>query len=138
LFGSSSSTLVDPSTSTLFKPRKSTLAESTTSTLVEGTASVFDNLEREILLRIIGHLELHNHFLLSHTCQALRNVTQRDWVSTIDRLPLAPRLEFWSGVAFVLPDHWVCGPCYRLHNINCWFHRRSGSSSAQAGHVLRA
>ncbi|KAF6833943.1 hypothetical protein CPLU01_05238 [Colletotrichum plurivorum] len=112
------SSFVKYDTSSISKSATSSIFGSSTATLVEGITSVFDNLERELLLRIIGHLELHDHFLLSHTCQTLRNVTRRDWVSTVEQLPLAPRLEFWAGIAFVLPNHWVCGPCYRLHKIN--------------------
>lgn len=118
LVNSSTATLAESTTSTLVERAKSTVVKCAKSTLFQPEKSRFEKLEPKILQMIRGHLELHDHFLLGQTCQAWRRTTARDWKLTLDQLPLAQKLEFWAGVALVLPNHWACGPCYRLHKIN--------------------
>lgn len=72
----------------------------------------------EILLEIIGYLDLHDEFLLSQTCRAFRNLTQRDWRLAVRQLSYAKQMQFWTGLAYVLPDYWVCGQCGKLHAMN--------------------
>lgn len=72
-------------------------------------------LPNEILLEIISYLELHDEFLLSQTCKVIRMLIQRDWILTLNQLSYIQQLDFWTGLAYVLPNHWVCGPCCRLH-----------------------
>lgn len=88
------------------------------SNVVEAGSPHILGLPDELLLEIIKHLDLHDEFLLSQTCGALRGLTERNWKPTLQRLSHAQQLDFWTGLAYVLPNHWVCGPCGKLHKID--------------------
>lgn len=79
---------------------------------------LFPKFPREIIFEILNLLELHDLFTLGQTCQAFRRITQRDWELYLSRLSPPQQLEFWTGLAFGMPSHWVCGPCRRLHKID--------------------
>lgn len=78
------------------------------------------NVPNEILMTIIDHLNLHDQFLLSQTCTATRKLTHRNWELDLQGLSRAEQIKFWTGLAYVLPNHWVCGPCGKLHAIKKW------------------
>lgn len=69
----------------------------------------------EILLLIADNLDLHDKFHISQTCQALRQITLRDWKTELLQLSFDDKLTFWTGVAYTLPRHWVCPKCCKLH-----------------------
>ncbi|PTB65891.1 hypothetical protein BBK36DRAFT_1120850 [Trichoderma citrinoviride] len=75
-------------------------------------------LPLDILLLITDNLALHDTFLLSHTCKALRQVTFQDWDADISRLPFEDQIAFWAGLAYTLPNRWACLQCCKLHPIN--------------------
>lgn len=77
-------------------------------------------LPDEILLEIIDHLALHDEFLLSQTCRTFRRLTQRNWRLDFPQFSYPTQINFWTGLAYVLPNHWICGPCCKLHVINRW------------------
>ncbi|KAH0428386.1 f-box domain containing protein [Colletotrichum camelliae] len=72
------------------------------------TESSLWKLPNELLLNIVERLELHDEFILGQTCKAFRTIVQKDWNAVFDRLSSAHKHIFLTGVAFVLPDHWVC------------------------------
>lgn len=80
--------------------------------------AVILNMPREILLEIMDHLELHDTFHLSHVCRCFRALTKRDWKEAVHQLPRHLQLSFWTGLAFVMPNHWACSLCSKLHKRN--------------------
>lgn len=87
----------------------------------EATCPPILQVPNEILMEIIDHLHLHDEFLLSQTCRAFRKLTQRNWELAFERFSWAKRMDFRTGLAYVLPNHWVCGPCGKLHTIDTWW-----------------
>jgi hypothetical protein len=75
-------------------------------------------LPLDILLLITDNLTLHDKFLLSHTCKALRQVLLRDWDIELSQLSFEHQIGFWVGLAYTLPNRWVCLKCCKLHPIN--------------------
>ncbi|KAL7933513.1 hypothetical protein V8C35DRAFT_327792 [Trichoderma chlorosporum] len=75
-------------------------------------------LPQDILFLIINNLALHDKFLLSHSCKALRQVTFQDWDIEISRLSFKDQMGFWVGLAYTLPNRWACLKCCKLHPIN--------------------
>ncbi|TDZ10349.1 hypothetical protein C8034_v012154 [Colletotrichum sidae] len=84
------------------------------------------NLPAELLLQILGYLELPDDFALSRTCSDLRVLTGRDWQSLVaSRLSPARRRDFWMRLALVLPrdqTHGFCESCWRLHRVHRTWH----------------
>ncbi|TDZ13476.1 hypothetical protein C8035_v004465 [Colletotrichum spinosum] len=61
------------------------------------------NLPAELLLQILGYLELHDDLALSRTFSDLRVLTGRDWQSLVaNRLSPARRVTFGCG------SRWRC------------------------------
>lgn len=75
-------------------------------------------LPLDILLLITDNLTLHDKFLLSHTCKALRQVLLRDWDIELPQLSFEHQIGFWVGLAYTLPNRWVCLKCCKLHPID--------------------
>ncbi|KAL7781766.1 hypothetical protein V8C37DRAFT_398117 [Trichoderma ceciliae] len=75
-------------------------------------------LPLDILFLITDNLALHNKFLLSHTCKALRQIIFQDWDIKVSQLSFEDQIEFWVGLAYTLPNRWVCLKCCKLHPIN--------------------
>jgi hypothetical protein len=75
-------------------------------------------LPPEILLLIIDNLALHDKFLLSHTCKALRHLVSQDWDTEFSRLSLEDQIGFWVGLAYTLPNRWACVKCCKLHPVD--------------------
>ncbi|EHK39851.1 hypothetical protein TRIATDRAFT_129098 [Trichoderma atroviride IMI 206040] len=75
-------------------------------------------LPLDILLLITDNLALHDKFLLSHTCKALRQVLLQDWDIKLPQLSFEHQIAFWVGLAYTLPNRWVCLKCCKLHPIN--------------------
>lgn len=75
-------------------------------------------LPTETILKVIDHLELHDLFILSQTCKALRALAWRDWDLALDQMHSILRTDFLTGIAYVRPNEWVCERCGRLHAIN--------------------
>lgn len=75
-------------------------------------------LPLDILLLIIDNLALHDKFLLSHTCKALRQVLLQDWDIELPQLSFEHQIGFWVGLAYTLPSRWVCLKCCKLHPID--------------------
>jgi hypothetical protein len=75
-------------------------------------------LSLDILLLITDYLALHDKFLLSHTCKALRQITSKDWVIELSQLSFEDQIGFWAGLAYTLPSHWACLNCCKLHPID--------------------
>ncbi|TDZ19314.1 hypothetical protein Cob_v007639 [Colletotrichum orbiculare MAFF 240422] len=75
-------------------------------------------LPNELILEVLDHLELHDLFILSQTCRALRALAWRDWNLALGRMPSTRRAHFLPGIAFVRPNDWVCGRCGRLHAVD--------------------
>ncbi|KAK1672665.1 hypothetical protein BDP55DRAFT_731171 [Colletotrichum godetiae] len=71
----------------------------------------------EILYQILVSPALHDEIVLSHTCRGLRSLTQRDWTLAVISLPRNAKLAFWTGLAYIKPNQWVCGPCCKLHRV---------------------
>lgn len=71
-----------------------------------------------MLLEIIKNLDLLDEFRLSQTCRAIRGFAQRDWKLALHRLSHTEQVEFLTGLAYTLPNHWVCGLCGKLHEID--------------------
>lgn len=90
------------------------------SNAAEATCPPILKVSNEILLEIIDHLRLHDELLLSQTCRAFRKLTQRNWKLDFQRFSFAKRMKFWTGLAYVMPNHWVCGQCCKLHAIDKW------------------
>lgn len=74
----------------------------------------------DILLLIVDNLALHDRFLLSHTCKTFRRITFQHWDIEISHLSLYDKVEFWAGLAYTLPNHWICPQCCKLHLIHTW------------------
>lgn len=74
-------------------------------------------LSLDVLFLITDNLALHDKFLLSHTCKALRLVTFQDWDIEISRLSFNDKIGFWAGLAYTSPNHWACLKCCKLHLI---------------------
>lgn len=82
------------------------------------TPKILD-LPVELIQFIIEHLELHDGYLLSQVCRAMRRLIRNDWKRLVTRhLTYLERLDFFNGIALILPNHWVCAPCGQLHRIN--------------------
>ncbi|KAL7791043.1 hypothetical protein V8C37DRAFT_383316 [Trichoderma ceciliae] len=76
-------------------------------------------LPLDIISLVIDNLDLHDKFLLSHTCKAFRQITtSQGWDMKISRLPFNDRFGFLVGLAYTLPSHWACPKCCKLHRIN--------------------
>ncbi|TFB02514.1 hypothetical protein CCMA1212_005044 [Trichoderma ghanense] len=75
-------------------------------------------LPLDILFLITSHLALHDEFLLSHTCKALRQVVFHHWNIEIPRLSFEDQIGFWVGLAYTLPNRRVCLKCCKLHPID--------------------
>lgn len=84
------------------------------------TCPVILQVPNEILLEIIDHLRLHDEFLLSQTCRTFRKLTQRNWKLASQQLSFLKGIEFRTGLAYVLPNRYVCGPCGKLHAMHKW------------------
>lgn len=82
------------------------------------SSAVILQLPLDILLLITDQLALHDKFLLSHTCKALRQVICRDWAIEVSRLSFEDQIGFWAGLAYTLPNRWVCLKCCKLHPID--------------------
>lgn len=107
----------------LFRERRSQRKDNA----VEAACPPILNVPNEILMAIIDHLDLHDEFQFSQTCRAFRRLAQRDWQIALQQLTRAQRIEFWTEIAYRLPNHWICEPCGRLHAIDlcdrpqhCW------------------
>ena len=74
-------------------------------------------LPLDIIHLISTRLELHDRFFLSQTCRALRVLFRENW-KEVDGLSYADRMRFWTGLAYVLPRHWVCSACCELHPMD--------------------
>ncbi|KAL7895310.1 hypothetical protein HDV63DRAFT_409931 [Trichoderma sp. SZMC 28014] len=72
----------------------------------------------DILILITDNLALHDKFLLSHTCKALRRVILQDWGIELSRLSFDDQFGFWVGLAYTLPNRWACLKCCQLHPID--------------------
>lgn len=72
----------------------------------------------DILFLIANNLALHDKFLLSHTCKALRRVILQDWDIELSRLSFEDQFGFWVGLAYTLPNRWACLKCCQLHPID--------------------
>lgn len=75
-------------------------------------------LPDEILLLVLDEVSLHDKFLLSQTCSTMRRIASCDWGRGLDQLSLAEKFDFWTGLAYVLSDHFVCANCCRLHRVH--------------------
>lgn len=75
-------------------------------------------LPLDIVFLITDNLVLHDKFLLSHTCKALRQVILQDWDIEISRLSYEAQIGFWVGLAYTLPNRWACQKCCQLHPID--------------------
>ncbi|KAL6864365.1 hypothetical protein J3F83DRAFT_743523 [Trichoderma novae-zelandiae] len=75
-------------------------------------------LSPDIILLITDRLALHDKFLLSHTCRALRQVISQDWHVEISRLSFEDRIGFWVGLAYTSPNCRVCLNCCTLHPLD--------------------
>ncbi|KAK5988843.1 hypothetical protein PT974_10339 [Cladobotryum mycophilum] len=84
----------------------------------EKTPKHFLDLPYDIILLILDCLALHDQFRLSHTCRAIQNIASRDWEQELQRCTKSERVEFWTGLAYTMPRHWVCAECCKLHIIN--------------------
>ncbi|KAK7422414.1 hypothetical protein QQX98_001693 [Neonectria punicea] len=47
----------------------------------------------------------------------MRGVASRNWKQELDSLPAADRINFWTGLAYTMPNAWVCARCCKLHLI---------------------
>lgn len=72
----------------------------------------------DILILITDNLALHDKFLLSHTCKALRRVIRQDWYIELSQLSFEDQIGFWVGLAYTLPNRWACLKCCKLHPID--------------------
>ncbi|KAH9231366.1 hypothetical protein K456DRAFT_38952 [Colletotrichum gloeosporioides 23] len=81
------------------------------------TKSSLLKLPNGLLLNIVKRLELHDEFILGQTCKAFRTIVQKDWNVVFNCISLARKQIFLTGVAFISPDHWVCGVCDKLHRL---------------------
>lgn len=72
----------------------------------------------EILLLVADNLALHDMFVLSQTCRALRYIMIHDWEDEISRLSYDDELRFWAGLASTLPTCWACPKCCKLHHLD--------------------
>ncbi|PON25615.1 hypothetical protein TGAM01_v205500 [Trichoderma gamsii] len=75
-------------------------------------------LPLDILVLITDNLALHDKFLLSHTCKALRQVLLQEWDIELPQLSFEHQIGFWVGLAYTLPSRWVCLKCCKLHPID--------------------
>lgn len=75
------------------------------------------DLPDEIWLLVMDNLDLHHLFALSHVNRRARRLAYRDWLPTISQLWPRQRLDFWTGLAFLYQDHWVCAICNEMHPI---------------------
>lgn len=77
-------------------------------------------LPLDILFLITDQLALHDKFLLSHTCKGLQQVVvqHQDWAIEVSRLSFEDQIRFWTGLAYTLPNRWVCLKCCKLHLID--------------------
>ncbi|KAF6809882.1 f-box domain containing protein [Colletotrichum musicola] len=75
-------------------------------------------LPKEMILEVIDHLELHDLFILSQTCKALRALAWRDWDLALDQMRSIQRTDFLTGIAYVRPNNWACRRCSKLHAVN--------------------
>lgn len=76
------------------------------------------DLPAEVILLITDQLDRHDQFFLSQTCRPLRRLVGCDWEREMDRLSMAEKLDFWTGLAYNLPDRWACADCCRLHAVD--------------------
>ncbi|KAL7931974.1 hypothetical protein V8C35DRAFT_328980 [Trichoderma chlorosporum] len=77
-------------------------------------------LPLDILFLITDQLALHDKFLLSHTCKGLQQVVfqHQGWAIEVSRLSFEDQIRFWAGLAYTLPNRWVCLKCCKLHLID--------------------
>ncbi|KAK1770470.1 hypothetical protein QBC33DRAFT_555949 [Phialemonium atrogriseum] len=69
----------------------------------------------ELLLLISASLPLHSQVLLSQTCRWLRTVLPL--ADSSSRLPREQYLEYLAGLAYDMPERWVCEKCMALHSV---------------------
>ncbi|KAL6799007.1 hypothetical protein GGI42DRAFT_328477 [Trichoderma sp. SZMC 28013] len=84
----------------------------------DNPSAVILQLPLDLLFLITDQLALHDKFLLSHTCKTLRQVICQDWAIEVSRLSFEDQIGFWSGLAYTLPNRWVCQKCCKLHPID--------------------
>lgn len=75
-------------------------------------------LPEEILTLVIHQLALHDKLLLSRTCTTMRRLASCEWRVELDRYSISEKLGFWTGLAYVLPDYFICAGCYCPHRID--------------------
>ncbi|KAK1853521.1 F-box domain containing protein [Colletotrichum chrysophilum] len=75
-------------------------------------------LPSELLLDIIGYLDIVTVAILSRTCARFRALAHRDWKQFLRQLLFVKKLVFWGKIAFDSPNHSVCQNCHRMHRIN--------------------
>ncbi|EXF84276.1 hypothetical protein CFIO01_09911 [Colletotrichum fioriniae PJ7] len=82
------------------------------------TASSLLKLPNEMLFHIFGYLDLHDEFILRKTCRDMHSLLQKDWKYLFNRRTCIQRRDFLAGLGYTSPNHWVCGPCDKLHRID--------------------
>lgn len=80
------------------------------------TPTILTKLSVELLLLVVHHLDLHDQFLLSHTCRSFRAVTLRHWHYTWCEMEGPDKLALWERLAYVSLTHWACSRCW-LHRV---------------------
>ncbi|KAH9241088.1 hypothetical protein K456DRAFT_1920864 [Colletotrichum gloeosporioides 23] len=75
-------------------------------------------LPSELLLDIIGYLDIVTVVILSRTCARFRALAHRDWKQFLRQLLFVKKLVFWGKLAFDSPNHSVCQNFHRMHRIN--------------------
>lgn len=80
--------------------------------------SILHVLMAEVLICIIDLLDLHDKFWLSQTCRVFHLLAKRDWNHEFSLLDEEQRESFLSGLAWHMPDHWMCRTCRKIHSID--------------------
>jgi len=71
----------------------------------------------DVLAVMDGHFIWSDRFHLSQTCRALRSYWGGSWIERVGDMPEEDKLEFWFGIAYNLPNYWVCNRCCDIHGL---------------------
>lgn len=84
------------------------------------TPSHLLQLPTDLFLLIVDELPLHARYFLSQACRPIRRLVHQDWAKILQGnfLSHEERMEFYAGLAYLLPGKLACLRCLKLHNVD--------------------